>query len=90
LNSALWVRRTRRAAVAFFLSFIVKTPMRRARTRQVYIAWVSTYPTVQILQTTSVASHSGTGADLMDASVPLGFLCGQRTDPVKIALGETH
>ena len=34
LNSALCVRRTRLATLAFFFNFMVKTPLRRACARQ--------------------------------------------------------
>ena len=53
LNSGVWVRRTRRATVAFFFSFIMKIPISPACAGPYKIAWISTYPTVQIRRTTS-------------------------------------
>jgi hypothetical protein len=41
--------------VVFFFSFIVKVPIRPACAGAFKIAWISTYPTVQIRRTTSVS-----------------------------------
>jgi hypothetical protein len=44
--------------VVFFFSFIVKVPIRPACAGAFKIAWISTYPTVQIRRTTSVYPNS--------------------------------
>ena len=63
---------TRRAAVAYFFNFMVETPWNRACAQQVKIAWISTYPTVQIRRTTFVGQYSN-GADnqIIELDMPL-------------------
>ncbi len=61
LNSALCVRRTRLATLAFFFNFMVKTPLRRACAQQFKMGRVSTYRAVQICRTTSIFKPGATG-----------------------------